>query len=122
MKNFTKIFLAVVAGMFAFSCVNDTTEDAKVLVGSGVTEFTLSLEESKTQLGEKDTDGKYPLYWSQGDQISINGVPSIALSENYDGAVAATFSSSSAHSFQILTPRSCNHFALVSPLRNHNNS
>ena len=92
MKNFTKIFLAVVAGMFAFSCVNDTTEDAKVLVGSGVTEFTLSLEESKTQLGEKDTDGKYPLYWSQGDQISINGVPSIALSENYDGAVAATFS------------------------------
>ena len=92
MKNFTKIFLAVVAGMFAFSCVTDTTEDAKVLVGSGVTEFTLSLEESKTQLGEKDTDGKYPLYWSQGDQISINGVPSIALSENYDGAVAATFS------------------------------
>ena len=92
MKNFTKIFFAVVAGLFAFSCVTDTTEDAKVLVGSGITEFTLSLEESKTQLGEKDTDGKYPLYWSQGDQISINGVPSIALSENYDGAVAATFS------------------------------
>ena len=30
MKNLTKIFMAVVAGMFAFSCVTDTTEDLGV--------------------------------------------------------------------------------------------
>ena len=56
MKNFTKIFFAVVAGMFAFSCVTDTTEDLGVkLEGQGgVYEVAISLEEAtKTQLGEK---------------------------------------------------------------------
>ncbi|MBR5105364.1 MAG: hypothetical protein IKU93_02885, partial [Alistipes sp.] len=65
MKNLTKIFFAVVAGMFAFSCVTDTTEDLGVkLEGQGgVYEVAVSLEATKTQLGEK-VDGLYPLYWS----------------------------------------------------------
>ena len=61
MKNFTKIFMAVVAGMFAFSCVTDTTEDLGVKVeGQGAYEVAISLEASRTQLGEK-ADGNYPL-------------------------------------------------------------
>ena len=36
MKNLTKIFFAVVAGMFAFSCVNDTIEDPTIEVGNSV--------------------------------------------------------------------------------------
>ena len=91
MKNLTKIFMAVVAGMFAFSCVTDATEDLGVEVGKGgVTEITVSLEESRTQLGERDADGKYPLYWSAGDQIAINGEVSAPLAEG--GNAAATFS------------------------------
>ena len=91
MKNLTKIFMAVVAGMFAFSCVTDATEDLGIEVGKGgVTEITVSLEESRTQLGERNADGKYPLYWSAGDQIAINGVASAALAEG--GNAAATFS------------------------------
>ncbi len=35
MKNLTKIFMAVVAGMFAFSCVTDTTDDLGIEVGKG---------------------------------------------------------------------------------------
>ena len=35
MKKFTKIFMAVVAGMFAFSCVTDATEDLGTEVGKG---------------------------------------------------------------------------------------
>ena len=68
MKNLTKIFMAVVAGMFAFSCVTDTTEDLGIKVEGqkGVTELSLSLEESRTHLGEK-ADGLYPVYWSEGD-------------------------------------------------------
>ncbi len=75
MKQLSKIFLAVVA-LFAYSCATDTTEDLGVeLGGAKQTTFTLSLEESRTQLGEK-VDGFYPLAWSEGDKISINGVES----------------------------------------------
>ena len=92
MKNLAKIFTAVMAGLFAFSCVTDATEDLGVKVnGNGQTAFTISLEKSRTQLGEKDASGKYPLYWSEGDQIAINGQASAALTANFDGAATATF-------------------------------
>ena len=76
MKNLTKIFMAVAVALFAFSCVQDTTEDLGVNIkGQGIKELTLSLEESRTHLGEK-AEGLYPLYWSEGDKISVNGVVS----------------------------------------------
>ena len=94
MKNLAKIFVAVVAGMFAFSCVQDTTEDLGVKVEGqkgGVYEVSISLEEAtKTQLGEK-VDGVYPLYWSEGDAIAVNGVASAPLANVAAGSDAATF-------------------------------
>ena len=92
MKNLTKIFAVMMVSLFAFSCATDSTEDLGVNAGKkGLTSFTVSLEETKTQLGEKDADGKYPLYWCEGDQIAINGVASLPLGANYDGAASATF-------------------------------
>ena len=92
MKNLTKIFMAVAVAMFAFACVTDTTEDLGIEVGKGgVTEITVSLEESRTQLGERDADGEYPLYWSEGDAIAVNGVASTPLAASYNGQVAASF-------------------------------
>ena len=92
MKNLTKIFLAVVAALFAFSCVQDTTEDLGIKVEGnkgGVYEVAVSLEEAtKTQLGEK-VDGVYPLYWSEGDAIAINGIVSNPLTAG--GSASATF-------------------------------
>ena len=62
MKNLTKIFVAVAVLFAGFACTTDTTEDlATNLAGGGKTTITLSLEESRTQLGEK-ADGVYPLY------------------------------------------------------------
>ena len=92
MKNFTKILLAVVA-FFAYACATDTTEDLGIQVGGAdqTTTITLSLEESRTQLGEKAGD-LYPLQWSEGDKISINGVESNALGASEAGKTAATFS------------------------------
>ena len=92
MKAITRFLLAVVA-MVALSCTTDTTEDLGVGLGNngGLTEITLSLEASRTQLGEKAGD-LYPLQWSEGDQISINGVASTALSASEAGKTAATFS------------------------------
>ena len=92
MRNFTKILMAVVA-MVALSCTTDTTQDLGVDLGNngGLTEITLSLEASRTQLGEKAGD-LYPLQWSEGDKISINGVESNALSTDEAGKATATFS------------------------------
>ncbi len=86
MKNLTKIFMVVAALVAGFACTTDATEDLGVAVG-GQTEFVLSLEETRTQLGEKAGE-VYPLYWSDGDKISVNGVESNALSVSENSAVA----------------------------------
>ncbi|MBR2030782.1 MAG: hypothetical protein IKA04_00985 [Alistipes sp.] len=73
MKNLFKILLAVVA-LAVVGCTTDTTEDFGVTV-DGQQTITLSLEESRTQLGT-EVNGLYPLTWSEGDKISVNGVES----------------------------------------------
>ena len=73
-----------------FACTTDVTDDLGVQVnGAGQTTLTLSLEESRTQLGEA-VNGLYPVAWSADDAISVNGVKSgsIVISEN---ASVATF-------------------------------
>ena len=89
MKNLTKIFVAVAVLFASFACTTDVTEDLGVKVG-GQNEVVLSLEASRTQLGEKAGD-IYPLYWSEGDKISINGIESNAIGAENAGAVAAKF-------------------------------
>ena len=59
MKKFTKIFFAVAALAVGFSCTTDITEDL-VAKPTGQTTLTLSLEESRTQLGEA-VAGIYPV-------------------------------------------------------------
>ena len=77
MKKLTRIFFAM-AALVAVSCTTDATEDLGVQLGNGAgqTEFVLSLEQSRTQLGEKAGE-VYPLYWSEGDKISVNGIEAI---------------------------------------------
>ena len=55
MKNLTKIFVAVAALFVGFACTTDVTEDLGVNLG-GQTTLTISLEESRTQLGA-EVDG-----------------------------------------------------------------
>ncbi len=104
MKNLTRIFTAVVAGMFAFSCVTDTTEDLGIQIEGGgktTTEVVISMEAARTHLGEK-ADGIYPLYWSEGDAIAINGVASNPLAEVGESA-SAMFSFEEAVSYPLCT-------------------
>ena len=85
MKTFYKIFVAVAFAFVSFACTTDATNDLGVDVADqNLTSITLSLEESRTQLGEKAGE-IYPLYWSEGDQIAINGVASTPLTAEYDG-------------------------------------
>ena len=107
MKNLTKIFMAVVAGMFAFSCVTDTTEDLGVKIEGqgGVTELSVSLEASRTHLGEK-TEDLYPLYWSEGDAISVNGVVSNPLAAGGAANANFKFNEEISHPFCVVYPAS----------------
>ena len=90
MKKLTKLFVSVALLFAGFACTTDVTDDLGVQVnGAGQTTITLSLEESRTQLGEA-VNGLYPVVWSADDAISVNGVKSssIAISDN---ASVATF-------------------------------
>ena len=89
MRKLTKFFIAVVL-LAAYSCATDTTEDLGVKHGQGLTEITVSIEESRMQLGAEN-NGLYPLYWSEGDQISVNGLPSNVLTKEEAGKASATF-------------------------------
>ncbi len=92
MKNLSKFFMAVAALFVAFACTTDVTEDLSVQLGgnAGQTTLSISLEESRTQLGEKAGD-LYPVVWSEGDAIAINGVASAPLTAEQAGATAALF-------------------------------
>ena len=90
MKNLAKFFVAVAALFVGVSCVNDTTEDlGQQIVGKGQTVLTVSVG-SRTSLGEKVGDS-YPVYWSEGDVLSLNGVASNPLEGVEPNATVATF-------------------------------
>ena len=94
MKHLTKLLVVAVA-LFAYSCATDTTEEIGVNAG-GQTLITLTLEDSRTQLGELAGE-TYPLYWSEGDQISVNGVASTPLTASQAGKTSATFAVDGVH-------------------------
>ena len=82
---FRKIYIAIISLFIALSCVAPTES-----IEATATSVTLSLEQTRTQLGEK-ADGIYPLYWSEGDKISVNGVESAAAVIDAENPSRATF-------------------------------
>ena len=78
----------------AFSCATDTTDDLGVNLGEGQkTVISISLDESRTHLGER-VDGAtptYAAYWSEGDQIAANGLASEPLGSEFNGKTTAKF-------------------------------
>ena len=88
MKRIYKFFIAV-AAVAAVGCTTDATEDLGVNVG-GQTTLTLSLDDTRTQLGDK-ADGVYALTWAENDAIQVNGSVSNALTADEAGATTATF-------------------------------
>ena len=91
MKNLTKIFMAVVAVMLV-SCIADTTIDPTVELGKGQTTITLSMGgDSKTHIDGNVESDKYPVYWSEGDKISVNGIVSEEAQIQENNAASATF-------------------------------
>ena len=114
MKNLTKIFLAVVAGMLAFSCVTDTIVDPTIELGdevngAGQYTLTLSLGENdnalRTELGEK-VGTNYPVKWCEDDAVAVNGTPSTSIEIANDEGTAAkfTFGASISRPYHVVYP------------------
>ena len=90
MKNSIKLLMGFVAGLFAFACTTDTTDDVSINLNVDKTIVDISLDESRTHIGDKDGD-EYPLYWSEGDKIAVNGIASEALGVAAHGKKSAQF-------------------------------
>ena len=90
MKNIYRFLTIVVAAMLAFACATDTTEELSVNLAVDQTLIDISLDESRTHIGDKDGD-EYPLYWSEGDKIAVNGIASEAIGAAAHGKKTAQF-------------------------------
>jgi hypothetical protein len=104
MRTLTKFFVAVTLLFAGVACTTDATEDLGVNV-LGPKTLTISLEESRTQLGEK-VDGVYPLYWSVGDKISVNGVESEELTEGGNASATFTLGGTINYPYSVVYPAS----------------
>ncbi len=86
------LLLSIVASIFAIGCQNDNTTDNPI--GGGST-LTISLPQTRTALGEKVGD-TYPVYWSEGDKIAVNGKQSDEAQINIENRTSAIFNFSTA--------------------------
>ena len=82
----------------ASACVQDNTEDlAPVLPGQdgsgevATLRVTLPTPDTKTSLGEKTADGKYPVYWSENDCLAVNGKTTTSLKIDETNPAVAVF-------------------------------
>ena len=88
MKRVLSILLVV--ALFMAGCTPDNGGNENVGGAEGTT-LTVSLEQTRTSLGDDNDSGIYPTYWSIGDRIVVNGVVSDEVSANENGKPAATF-------------------------------
>ena len=87
-----RLLLFVSFAFLLIGCTADRTEDC-VGVEDGSSVLTLSIASSRTSLGDKSGD-TYPVYWSIGDKIVVNGI----LSE--EAVISATNASSAQFSIE----------------------
>ena len=84
------LILGLALGMLTVACSTDTTEDVMPLPQGEVT-LGVSLEDaSRTELGA--FDGKeYPVLWTKGDKVLVNGVESAEVDASFVGGKYAKF-------------------------------
>lgn len=94
-RRITAVLTAMAATALVLSCTGEQQPEQKPGTEPTTeveTVFTASAfeNETKTALGDK-ADGKYPVLWSEGDCISVNGVVSEALTAEEAGGKKANF-------------------------------
>lgn len=107
MNTYRRLYCLALAGILVLaSCSKpgngNRTPDGGFILRAGV-------EDTKTEIGEQ-SGGSYPMRWSEGDAISVNGVASVALTTEEAGDSQASFTFEStpveASVYNILYPAS----------------
>lgn len=88
-------FIAVVCSVVLIGCQTDSTTE---ISNVGENSLTISLEGTRLSLGNKVND-EYPLYWSEGDCIVVNGEKSKEANIDSSNRSCATFEFSSTLSY-----------------------
>lgn len=88
MNKLLKNAVALILALLAVACQGDITTDKTI--GGGISSLTISTPATRTYLGTKDSD-TYPLYWSEGDRIVVNGVTSNEAVINPSNPSSASF-------------------------------
>ena len=82
---------AAILGIFSIaSCVKEAQDPTEQ--GIGRTVISAKVASTKTALGDKNGENKWPNYWKNGDMLSINGATSDALESVPDETNTAQFS------------------------------
>ena len=76
MKNILKSFAVLALAIFS-GCINELTNQTADTTQK--TTVTIGFAETKTYLGELESDGTRKVYWSDDDKISVNGVASSSV-------------------------------------------
>ena len=83
-------FAACIAGVMAIASCNRIEEKAEPVRETTILEVSLTPATGKTALGAS-VDGKRKVYWSDGDQLSVNGTASDPLQDVGAEAASASF-------------------------------
>ena len=91
MKFTTNLIASLLCTIALIGCQTDnTTTDFGSEGVEGTTYLSISLENSRTTLGDKVGD-TYPVFWSEGDRIVVNGYASKEVTIDADNKSRATF-------------------------------
>ena len=88
MKNFTLVLASF--ALLLVGCTNNPADENCVVGGDETTILTLSTQATRTSLGEKVGEN-YPVFWSEGDKIAINGIASNEAVISAESKAIATF-------------------------------
>ena len=108
MKKFLLLLASVCLSIV--SCQTDATTNNAIGIGNGEegTTLAVSLAETRTSLGGK-VGTSYPVYWSEGDKLVVNGYLSDKVQINEDNRASALFTFEKAelsHPYSITYPYS----------------
>ncbi len=100
-----KLLLSILA--LATAILVGCQRDYNTVVGDRVAVLTVSISDTRTYLGEK-VDGLYPVYWSEGDKIVVNGVVSneVVIDTKNPALATFTFNSDISKPYYVISPYS----------------
>lgn len=120
MKKILSLIVAALA-IVLVGCVSDFANE-EVYNPSDVTVLTVDIAKTKVALGEKDSANNYPMYWSEGDKISVNGYISEEALINSEDKSSAQFQfvkTSLQYPYNILYPASAENSVVFAAKQNY---